>query len=70
MSDFQGFEQSSLKLNYSLTEVPMATYSEEPGVCTKKFNPICQQRTALIQFEFNKSMTSHFQRTEMEKVLY
>lgn len=36
MSDFQGFEQSSLKLNYSLTEVPMATYSEEPGVCTKK----------------------------------
>lgn len=36
MSDFQGFEQSSLKLNYSLREVPMATYSEEPGVCTKK----------------------------------
>lgn len=38
MSDFQGFEQSSLKLNYNFIEVPMAAHYEEPGACAKKIS--------------------------------
>lgn len=67
MRDFQCFEQSSLKRNYDFTEVPMATYYKQPGVHTKNFQPISQQRIALIQFVCNRSTTNHFQRTETEK---
>jgi len=42
MRDFQCFEQSSLKLNYDFTEVPMATHYEQPGVYAKSFQPISQ----------------------------
>lgn len=69
MRDFQCFEQSSLKRNYDFTEVPMATYYKQPGVHTKNFRPISQQRIALIQFVCNKARLTISKELRQKKVL-